>query len=87
LKRAYIRGISLRCVKVSQFLWCANFAAIFVPGLEHLHVPSCKDPSTPLHIKESDALVMCRLNFLLLPFPFLRIRIEKWSAFRAFFAV
>jgi hypothetical protein len=29
----------------------------------HLSVPPCKDPNTPPRIQESDALVMCTLNF------------------------
>jgi hypothetical protein len=35
----------------------------FTPGLTHLSVPLCKDPSTPPHIPLSGALKMCMLNF------------------------
>jgi hypothetical protein len=63
----------MRSVEVSQFdsfLWCANLAVFFAPGLTHLFAPLCIDPKTPPHIPESEAINMCIQNFWCYYFPF-----------------
>jgi hypothetical protein len=60
----YASYLSTLC-KVSQlkkFFGCANLAASFCTGLEHLSLPPYKDPNKTTHIQELVELVTCRLS-------------------------
>jgi hypothetical protein len=66
LKRALMCGSFLRDARVSQFslcVWCAKLVAFFCTLSNTSIFSLCINPTTWLHIQESDIQVTCKLNF------------------------